>query len=238
MTQLFCPNAHLLRLLLEKKPKDPKIISSVTRIFCLWKDVLYIEFCRNRIPWVQHKFTLWFDLVCPETWHHSHPQNNCCPHATGVWLAWRRGIYPRGQENKSELFLVALIKILVFGQENFLAQFLILHCTIGLPRWIRGGIKPNKHTQHPPKKPKSSHSKANTQEGLWAQPVHELRLIKQPKTERDDPNVSPASPAQPGGRTVLLLPGHGGWLDQVNITKSSTDKNHSRDPAILQPCCP
>lgn len=169
---------------------------------------------------------------------HSHPQNNCCPHAAGVWLAWRRGIYPRGQENKSELFLVALIKILVFGQENFLAQFLILHCTIGLPRWIRGGIKPNKYTQHPPKKPKSSHSKANTQEGLWAQPVHELRLIKQPKTERDDPNVSPASPAQPGGRTVLLLPGHGGWLDQVNITKSSTDKNHSRDPAILQPCCP
>lgn len=42
----------------------------------LWKDVLYMEFCRNQIPRVQHKFTLWFDLVCPETWHHTHPQNN------------------------------------------------------------------------------------------------------------------------------------------------------------------
>lgn len=198
---------------------------------------------------MQHKFTLWFDLVCPETWHHSHPQNNCCPHATGVWLAWRRGIYPRGQENKSELFLVALIKILVFGQENFLAQFLILHCTIGLPRWIRGGIKPNKHTQHPPKKPKSSHSKANTQEGLWAQPVHELRLIKQPKTERDDPNVSPASPAQPGGRTVLLLP-----VMEVDLIRSILQNHqlikttaetqpsfsravHRENPSSLHPHC-
>lgn len=142
---------------MEKKPKYPKPICSVTSIFCLWKDVLYMEFCRNQMPRVQHKFTLWFDLLCPETSaSHPSPKHPPSPCSWNVAGLERRHLSKRKSGLTRELFLVILIKILVFGQENFLGQFLTTHCTIGLPGWIRGRIKPKKHTQHPPKNPKSS----------------------------------------------------------------------------------
>lgn len=162
----------------------------------------------------------------------------------GMWLAWRGDICSRVQEDNSELFLVALIKILVFGKENFSGQFLgtISHPSLyNWAGWIRGGIKPNKHTQHPPKKPKFPPFLSQHSGQVCAWPVHTLRLIKWPKTKRNESSVTTwVSPTwmedSPSASLVLQADVIRSTLQDHQLMKTS--ENHGRNPPTLQPCHP
>lgn len=140
-------NAHVLRLLLEKKPKYPKTICSVTRVFCPVERCFYTwsfvgirsHGCSTNSP-------------SGLTWSAQRPCLTPIPKTiTGMWLAWRGDIYPREHKDNLELFfIVTLIKILVLGQENFLGQFLTFCDTIGLDGSGEGSSPIN--TPHIPQK--------------------------------------------------------------------------------------